>query len=71
MFSVEATRAPTLTEAPWPNRTPFGLTRKTLPFALRLRFDAVVDGVAQQVHQRVFHLFEDALVHADLAALND
>ena len=35
MSSVEATSAPTLTEAPLPNKTPFGLTRKTLPLADR------------------------------------
>ena len=31
--SVEATRPPTLTCAPWPNTTPFGLMRKTWPLA--------------------------------------
>ncbi|MNY29499.1 hypothetical protein D3C86_1635450 [compost metagenome] len=36
MPSVEATRPPTLTEAPLPNRMPLGLTRKTLPLADRL-----------------------------------
>ena len=36
MFSVEATKPPTLTDAPRPNRTPLGLTRKTLPLADRL-----------------------------------
>ena len=33
---VEPTRPPTLTDAPLPNRMPFGLIRNTLPFALRL-----------------------------------
>ncbi len=36
MLSVEATSPPTLTCEPAPNSTPFGLTRKTLPFAFRL-----------------------------------
>ena len=36
MFRVEATSPPTLTDAPWPNRMPFGLTRNTLPLADRL-----------------------------------
>ena len=35
-FSVDATRPPTLIDAPWPNRMPFGFTRKTLPLAVRL-----------------------------------
>ncbi len=36
MFSVDATSDPTLTDAPLPNRMPFGLTRNTLPLADRL-----------------------------------
>src|SRR4051812_15341991 len=36
MFSVEATRPPTLTDAPLPNSTPFGFTRNTLPLDDRL-----------------------------------
>ena len=34
MSSVEATRPPTLTLAPLPNKMPLGLTRNTLPLAL-------------------------------------
>ena len=34
MFSVDATRPPTLTLDPAPNSTPLGLTMNTLPFAL-------------------------------------
>ena len=33
---VDATNPPTLTDAPWPNRMPLGLTRNTLPLAERL-----------------------------------
>src|SRR3954470_13735249 len=36
MDRVEATRPPTLTDAPLPNRMPFGLTRNTRPLADRL-----------------------------------
>ena len=36
MFSVDATRPLTLTDAPLPNRMPLGLTRNTLPLAERL-----------------------------------
>ena len=33
---VEATSPPTFTWAPWPNRMPFGLIRKTWPLEFRL-----------------------------------
>ncbi len=36
MSREDASSAPTLTDEPWPNSTPFGLTRNTLPFALKL-----------------------------------
>ena len=36
MFRLEATRPPTLTDAPLPNRMPFGLTRNTLPLAIKV-----------------------------------
>src|SRR5450756_2458230 len=35
-FRVEATKPPTLIDAPRPNRMPFGLTRNTLPLAVKL-----------------------------------
>ncbi len=44
MASVEATRPPTLTEAPLPNRMPLGLTRNTLPLDDRL--PRMLDGLA-------------------------
>ena len=42
MLRVLATRPPTLTDEPWPNRMPYGLTRNTLPFADR--FPKILDG---------------------------
>src|SRR5689334_22567007 len=36
MFDVVATKPPTLTDAPGPNSTPFGLTSHTCPLAARL-----------------------------------
>ena len=36
MFRVEATNPPTLTDAPLPNKMPFGFTRNTLPVADRV-----------------------------------
>ncbi len=42
MLRVEATRPPTFTWALGPNRTPFGLTRKTLPLAVR--FPRMLEG---------------------------
>ncbi len=42
--SVEATRPPTLTDAPLPNRMPFGLTRNTFPFAVKV--PRMLDGSA-------------------------
>ncbi len=35
MLRVDATSPPTLTDAPLPNRMPFGFTRNTLPLADR------------------------------------
>src|SRR3954470_9022147 len=42
--SVEATRPPTFTDAPLPNRMPLGLTRNTRPLAERL--PKIADGSA-------------------------
>jgi len=36
MLRVDATKPPTLTDAPWPNKMPFGFTRNTWPLAVRL-----------------------------------
>ena len=52
--SVEATSPPTLTDAPCPNKMPFGLTRNTLPLALKL--PRMLDGSAPSTLLRMTEL---------------
>src|SRR5450830_1858489 len=54
MFKVEATKPPTLTEAPLPNKMPFGFTRNTLPLAVKL--PRMLDGSAPSTRLRTTEL---------------
>src|SRR5450830_1517311 len=54
MFRVEATRPPTFTDEPLPNRMPFGFTRNTLPLAVKL--PRMLDGSAPSTRFRVTEL---------------